>query len=99
MHPCCYRARYDELSAWLARYADHPGADRLYDLALKRRPKKAAKPRAPTVTPVDPVGTIDDLMLDAARDDGDVRHGKTARAMRAQISRDLDRGKIGRAPV
>jgi soluble lytic murein transglycosylase len=37
MHPR-YRSSYAELAAWLDHYADHPGADRIYDLARRRRP-------------------------------------------------------------
>jgi len=93
MHPCCFRATYAELSGWLARYADQPGADRIYQLALKRRPSKAAHPRPPTTTPIDSSNNIDDLSEDAARDSGDVRDGKDARIMRLQISRSLGQGK------
>ena len=46
MHPR-YRSTYAELAAWLGQYADHPGADRIYDLALRRRPANAAPPPRP----------------------------------------------------
>lgn len=42
-----YTARYDELAQWLDRYADHPGADDIHALALKRKPRKAAAPARP----------------------------------------------------
>lgn len=48
MHPTAYRAEYDELVAWLKAYGDHPGADRIYALALKRKPVGAADPKAPS---------------------------------------------------
>ena len=48
LHPTKYWTQYRELRAWLARYADHPDAPRLYRLALKRRPAGAKAPRAPT---------------------------------------------------
>lgn len=44
LHPTAYRASYPELRAWLERYADHPQADDIRALALKRRPKGAAQP-------------------------------------------------------
>lgn len=47
MHPRKYRARYTELRDWLAEYADHPGARRVYRLAKRRRPKNYRAPRAP----------------------------------------------------
>lgn len=47
MHPSAYRSNFGELSGWLKSYADHPGAARLYKLALKRQPANAAAPRKP----------------------------------------------------
>jgi len=47
MHPTAYRAEYDELVAWLKAHGDHPGAERIYALALKRKPAGVADPRAP----------------------------------------------------
>ena len=45
MHPKKYRSKYVELKGWLDKYADHPGADRIYKLAVKRRPKGYKSPR------------------------------------------------------
>ena len=47
MHPNAYRAEYDELVAWLKAHGDHPGAERVYALALKRKPAGAPDPKAP----------------------------------------------------
>ena len=47
MHPTAYRAEYDELVAWLKAYGDLPGAERIYALALKRKPAGAPDPKAP----------------------------------------------------
>lgn len=44
-----YRASYEELSAWMERYADLPMAARVHALALRRRPAGAPEPRAPAV--------------------------------------------------
>ena len=41
-------ATYDELSAWLEDYADLPCADRVYDLAMRRRPDGAVEPKRPS---------------------------------------------------
>ena len=40
-------ATYDELAAWLEDYSDLPCAQRVYTLALRRRPDGAPEPRAP----------------------------------------------------
>jgi len=47
MHPTAYRSKYKELKAWMADYADHPEARRVYRLAMKRRPGGAGKPNPP----------------------------------------------------
>lgn len=47
MHPTKYRSGFKELSAWMKRYADHPGARRVYRLARKRQPARARAPERP----------------------------------------------------
>ena len=42
-----YRASYAELSGWMLANAELPEAQRVYDLALKRKPASAPAPRAP----------------------------------------------------
>jgi soluble lytic murein transglycosylase-like protein len=42
-----YRTHYRELRAWMARYADHPQAVRVYKLALRRKPRRWGYPRSP----------------------------------------------------
>lgn len=42
-----HTATFEELSAWLEQYADLPSADRVYALAMRRRPDGAAEPRRP----------------------------------------------------
>ena len=42
-----YAATFEELSAWLADYADLPEAPRAYALAMRRRPDGAPEPRRP----------------------------------------------------
>ncbi|NWG71903.1 MAG: lytic transglycosylase domain-containing protein [Parvularculaceae bacterium] len=37
-----YRATYDELKRWMAYYADLPGAEKIYSLANRKRPKGAS---------------------------------------------------------
>ncbi len=48
MHPTAYRSKYRELKRWMAYYADHPEADKIYSLARKRRPSGAGYPTRPT---------------------------------------------------
>lgn len=50
LHPTAYRSRYKELRRWLSKYRDHPQAKRVYDLAVRRKPKNALNPARPNRT-------------------------------------------------
>ena len=43
LHPR-YKTKYAELKSWMAKYADHPGADRIYTLAARKRPSGSSLP-------------------------------------------------------
>ncbi len=47
LHPTAYQTSYDELYDWLENYGDHPGAARVYRLAVKKRPADADAPVQP----------------------------------------------------
>ena len=47
MHPTGYRSSYKELRDWMKKYRDHPGAERVYNLAVRRRPKNYNYPPRP----------------------------------------------------
>lgn len=47
LHPTHYRSSYPELKDWMASYADHPEATRIYKLALSRRPQNYKYPDRP----------------------------------------------------
>jgi len=47
MHPTAYRSRYRELSSWMLKYPDHPGAGRIYSLAKKKNGGKSQKLHKP----------------------------------------------------
>lgn len=47
LHPTAYRSTFEELKEWMAYYADHPDADRIYALARKKQPRGATPPLAP----------------------------------------------------
>ena len=44
MHPTAYRSSYSELKRWMAFYADHPEASKIYALAVRRRPSGESSP-------------------------------------------------------
>ena len=54
LHPRKYRSTYKELKGWMAEYADHPQAGRIYKLSLRRRPKNWRMPEKPDVLPLKP---------------------------------------------
>ncbi len=47
LHPNAYRSSYTELADWLEAYYDLPDAYRIYRLAKKKQPKRAAPPKRP----------------------------------------------------
>ncbi|WP_419255432.1 lytic transglycosylase domain-containing protein [Caulobacter sp. ErkDOM-YI] len=49
MHPRAYTAEYEDLTGWLKAYGDEAGADKVYTLAVKRKPAKGPAPRPPTL--------------------------------------------------
>jgi soluble lytic murein transglycosylase len=66
LHPDRYRASYRELHDWLQDYRDHPGADGIYRLALKKRPQGAPMPPLPTgaaiiSAPEEPIAPPDEI--------------------------------------
>ncbi|MCA8907628.1 MAG: lytic transglycosylase domain-containing protein [Rhodospirillaceae bacterium] len=58
LHPDGYIASYGELTDWLDSYADHPEAQRIYDLALTRRPYGASSPAVPEAAPEFPATLV-----------------------------------------
>lgn len=44
MHPTAYRSKYSELRSWMGAYRDHPEANTIYRLAMRRKPGKAHSP-------------------------------------------------------
>ena len=76
MHPKLYSARYDELTDWLGRYGDEAGSERIYALAVKRKPagKRVAAPPVPAlVAAEDKAGADKGRAAREAYYSGDVR--------------------------
>jgi len=59
MHPTRYRSSYEELRRWMGSYRDHPDAERIYELALRRKPKNSPPPLVPELgaTPSEAAGS------------------------------------------
>lgn len=85
MHPAAHTASFQELADWLSKYADLPGADRVFALAMKRKPADAPAPRAPTVA-----GAAWDRVEKVARRlSGPLPGDKARRARQAYYAGDL----------
>ncbi|KAB7739899.1 transglycosylase SLT domain-containing protein [Parvibaculum sedimenti] len=58
------KAKYAELKAWMASYSSVPGANKIYALAMKKKPRKAAAPERPTAQrfrqPAHAIYSVDD---------------------------------------
>ena len=82
MHPTAYRSKYKELKDWMAHYADHPNAGKIYSLALRRRPKNWRYPLQPqSPLPKDLIQTVIKKDKPAAKAPRQYR----SRAQRAEI--------------
>ena len=82
-----YTASYDELAAWLQHYADLPSAQRVYALAMRRRPDGAEEPRLPT-------GTFFSRTWDAVAAAGGNSEADPAKAARVALNRDDLQGAV-----
>jgi soluble lytic murein transglycosylase-like protein len=76
-----YSASFEELSGWLQDYADLPTAQRVYSLAMRRRPDGAEEPRQPT-------GTFFTRNWDAVAAAGGNSEADPAKAARVALNRD-----------
>lgn len=91
-----YTPDYAALRDWLDKYRDQPGADAVYKLALKLRPKNAAAPKAPSTAPIRPRpiywGNADTTVLPTPRLGR--RDQRRARLLRHRLDRELSRDRL-----
>ena len=92
LHPTAYRSSYKELKAWMADYADHPQARRIYKLAIKRRPRNHLAPMEPEI----PNGLLSQEMVDPAAETyrSTKRLGKKDRRRAARLKQDIRRNVL-----
>ncbi len=89
-----WRSRYSELVRWLADYADHPQARRIYRLAKKRRPKGAPPPPRPVPGYLGGSGqSFEDVALPDMLADGLVERRGDRRWL-VRLAREVARGRI-----
>lgn len=93
MHPTDYRSSWEELRDWMAEHYDHPGAYRVFALAMRRKPREEPAPQEPQFgreylgqllgarpPEIDPRTRRQNEIRAEVR--GFVRQGETARAQR-----------------
>jgi soluble lytic murein transglycosylase-like protein len=97
MHPTGYRSTYQELANWLEKYADLPGADRVYRLAMHRKPYDVKPPRQPV--PLTPqTAATENIVVDAPRQTKEeVKRRRDAQQLLSAIRDYLRRGEPARA--
>lgn len=88
MHPTAYRSKYSELRGWLAKYADHPGADKVHKLAMKRR-GGASVPVRPVRRTFRPTAYHSIYAVSGSSAEGRSAYGRTiSKKVRSLISRE-----------
>ncbi|NQV22722.1 MAG: lytic transglycosylase domain-containing protein [Rhodospirillales bacterium] len=97
MHPTKYRSQYVELSRWLKSYADHPGAKRLYKLAVKRRPANYKHPKKPTSVALPSYGDADTSLRYKTQKRRSTKLRREVRSYKVKIRHNLRRGRPTRA--
>lgn len=97
MHPTAYRSSYKELHLWMKQYADHPNAKKIYNLALKRRPKTGWKALPKPQKPIVPKALMrtykDDDILQYTVFTPPIYKSSMRRLLR-HITRDVNRGRV-----
>lgn len=90
-----YRTSYTELRDWLAAYADHPEAERIYKLALRRKPPGGRAPDRPAG-----VDGLDSLAADetsGTRSAGSAAKSAAERRLNQQIRSLVQDGRVAEA--
>jgi soluble lytic murein transglycosylase len=90
-HPTRYRASFQELRDWMVQFRDFPDAARIYDLAMKRKPKKAPDPLSP--------GSPLTAMVKLAGPTGLDPLSERAAAANARVYEQIDKGQPQAAEV
>lgn len=98
MHPTAYRSSFEELSNWLARYADHPGATRVYRLAMRRLPEGADAPERPEDGYLSGSGADEGALIETAipRPPRDKAERKLVSAFSHEMTERLQSGSPGK---
>lgn len=95
LHPTAYKSTWRDLRGWLALYADHPDADRIHRLAMKRKPAGAPEPNAPARGYLGGSGAdavIDVILYVSPRQRGAAEH-EAIRGLKRELRRLVQSGR------
>lgn len=96
LHPTKYRSRFQELSDWTKSYADHPDARRIYQLAVRRKPRPARMPQPPRLPKRGLYGESGDGGIERVKSAG-VRYTASARQLHRAIRNHVRHERLTRA--
>lgn len=97
MHPTAHKASFEELNGWLVKFRELPLAERIFGLAVRRKPPGAIDPPMPTVAGLTPARSAAAPLSDGSRRARDAYYsGDPERALKL-ASRANDRWIIGLA--
>ncbi len=91
MHPTKYRSKFTELRDWMALYADHPKAQKIYRLAMRRKPAKARAPVEPVPSRYEK--PKDDSVAPPRMSKKERARKRTEQKHRSAISKNVRKGK------
>ena len=98
MHPTKYRTPFVELRDWMDRFPDHPDADNIYRLGVKRKPSGSRAPNPPSRTTWEPPDDPTPRPPSPRLSDDEKYQQQVERSMRSAITRYLGRrGNTARA--
>ncbi len=97
LHPTKYRSRFGELARWMKHYADHPDAKRIYRLAMRRKPRRAAAPSPPRMLNSGIFRKSSLKKKKRRRKSAGLRRGRAERSTRRYIQRLVRRERLSAA--
>ncbi len=96
LHATRYRSRFSELADWMQSYADHPDARRIYQLAVKRKPRRARMPRPPSLPQRSAFSESGDGGIERVKWAG-VRYTAAARQLHGRVRNHVRHERLTRA--
>ncbi len=101
LHPTAYRSSFNELKDWLNNYADHPGANDIYELAERKRPKGDNARLPEPQTKIRIVRRVEPTMIVARRYASSINRSNaqaaSVRSLQRSISGQINNGRLQNA--